>query len=27
MAKIMRYTRAANELTNCTMLVATEWLD
>jgi putative sterol carrier protein len=27
MAKIMRYTRAANELTNCTMLVPTEWLD
>ena len=27
MAKIMRYTKAANELTNCTMLVPTEWLD
>jgi putative sterol carrier protein len=27
MAKIMRYTRVANELTNCTMLVPTEWLD
>jgi len=27
MAKVMRYTKAANELTNCTMLVTTEWLD
>ena len=25
--KIMRYTKAANELTNCSMLVPTEWLD
>jgi putative sterol carrier protein len=27
MAKIMRYTKAANELTNCTMRLQTEWLD
>jgi len=27
MAKVMRYTKAANELTNCTMLVPTEWPD
>jgi len=27
MAKIMRYTKAANELTNCTMTIQTEWLD
>ncbi|MGA3112960.1 MAG: SCP2 sterol-binding domain-containing protein [Syntrophobacteraceae bacterium] len=26
-AKIMRYTKAANELTNCTCRVPTEWLD
>jgi Putative sterol carrier protein len=27
MAKIMRYTKAANELTTCTTKVPTEWLD
>ena len=27
LAKIMRYTKAANELTNCTTRVPTEWLD
>jgi putative sterol carrier protein len=27
MGKIMRYTKAANELTNCTQRVPTEWLD
>lgn len=27
MAKIMRYTKAANELTNCTARILTEWLD
>ena len=27
MAKIMRYTKAANELTNCTRKIETEWLD
>ncbi|MGO9017380.1 MAG: SCP2 sterol-binding domain-containing protein [Syntrophobacteraceae bacterium] len=27
MAKIMRYTQAGNELTNCTVRVPTEWLD
>jgi len=27
MAKVMRYTKAANELTNCTTRVPTEWLD
>jgi hypothetical protein len=27
MAKVMRYTKAANELTNCTMTIQTEWLD
>jgi putative sterol carrier protein len=27
MAKIMRYTKAANELTNCTARIPTEWLD
>jgi putative sterol carrier protein len=27
MTKIMRYTKAATELTNCTMQVPTEWLD
>jgi putative sterol carrier protein len=26
-AKIMRYTKAANELTNCTARIPTEWLD
>jgi putative sterol carrier protein len=27
MAKVMRYTKAANELTNATMTIQTEWLD
>jgi len=27
LAKIMRYTKAANELTNCSISVPTEWLD
>lgn len=27
MGKIMRYTKAANELTNCTQRIPTEWLD
>jgi len=27
MAKIVRYTRAANELTNITAKIPTEWLD
>ena|SRR5208283_1033098 len=27
MAKVMRYTKAANELTNCSIRVPTEWLD
>jgi putative sterol carrier protein len=27
MAKVMRYTKASNELTNCTLRVPTEWLD
>ena len=27
MAKVMRYTKAANELTNATMTIDTEWLD
>jgi len=27
MAKIMRYTKAANELTNITARIDTEWLD
>jgi len=27
MAKVMRYTKAANELTNCSIKVPTEWLD
>lgn len=27
LGKIMRYTKAANELTNCTARIPTEWLD